>query len=55
MKEQNRAYRDAYTTYIYRVAILLGADIETAGIDAEAIVNFETKLANVGIRLFYDF
>lgn len=47
LKEQNRAYRDAYKRYMSRVAVLLGADPHTANVDADLIVAFETALANV--------
>lgn len=47
LEEKHKSYKDAYKTYFTKVAILLGADPDTAKSDGEQVINFETALANV--------
>lgn len=48
MKSSNEL--SAYHRYMIRIAILLGADKETAATEMQEVINFEVSLANVSIR-----
>lgn len=48
MKSSNEL--TAYHRYMTRIAILLGADKETAATEMQEVINFEVSLANVSIR-----
>lgn len=50
MKSSNEL--TAYHRYMTRIAILLGADKETAATEMQEVINFEVSLANVSIRSF---
>lgn len=47
LQPSNAIYLEAYKDYLMRIAILLGASLNNATIDAEELIEFETQLASV--------
>lgn len=47
LQPSNTIYLEAYKNYLIRIAILLGASLNNATIDAKELIEFETQLASV--------
>ncbi|XP_071557180.1 neprilysin-4 isoform X1 [Temnothorax nylanderi] len=47
LQPSNAIYLEAYKDYLMRIAILLGASLSNATIDAEELIEFETQLASI--------
>ncbi|XP_047529639.1 neprilysin-4-like [Vanessa atalanta] len=47
LQESNKVYLDAYKTYLIKVALLLGGQLDHVKADADKLINFEIKLAKI--------
>ncbi|XP_011880629.1 PREDICTED: endothelin-converting enzyme 1 [Vollenhovia emeryi] len=47
LQPSNAIYLEAYKDYLTRIAILLGASLNNASVDAEQLIEFETQLASI--------
>lgn len=48
-------YLRAYKNYLIKISTLLGASLQNATMDADELIEFETKLAKVCIHKFQFF
>ncbi|XP_028046800.1 neprilysin-4 isoform X3 [Monomorium pharaonis] len=47
LQPSNAIYLEAYKDYLVRIAILLGASLDNATVDAEELIEFERQLASI--------
>jgi predicted metalloendopeptidase len=47
LQPSNKMYLEAYKNYLIKISTLLGAPLDYASQQAEALINFETRLAKV--------